>query len=669
MAGIAGIIVKTPSDRMSGVVEKMLTEMAHRCVDGRRVDLLDGVCFGHGALHITPESRLEMQPVLRDGVMLIGDMRLDNRGELIRVLGIRNPRIGDAELAVEAYMAWGETWTQHLLGDFAIALWDSRKDSLLLVRDHMGVKPIYYYHDNEVFAFASEIKALTCIPGAVVSAEYRDVDAVRGKNTLDATATSYRGIRRVEPATTLTYRRPACTCSTSRYWDLSSIRIKPIGDGEAIARFRHLFRQAVEDRLRCIGPVASHLSGGLDSSYVSAIARSICDGTDSGPLHTLSVVFGDLPSDESAFIRHMTKGASARHHEVDGRTLTCLGELPRIYSILDDGVVGGNFHLMVRLNDLAKSLGCRVVLDGVDGDTVVNHGLARFATLSAQSDWSCFAREVSLSRSRLSGEAYMQTGLRWLANSEKIWRTYAPPALAKSFRRDGFRTGLQQLRHVSSLSGLSCASFAMRAAGVATSALARRVRRRFLKPIKVKRPVRYFESFVRHEQLNLLMSGSITRSLEMGDHISAHIGVEQRHPFLDVRLIEFCLSLPEEFSLRDGWTRWILRRAMEDVVPQEISWRTGKADMTEGLRYVISNNDRDCLQGALPRSSFEHTPQRPKQVAISVDDVRGMSSAELGRLTSDLAARHLAARVEHLTAGSVRSGESIEFAVERVICN
>src|SRR5918998_450263 len=170
MSGIVGIFYLDGRPLDPGLLRRMSESIAHRGPDGAGAWGEErGIGLGHQLFHTTPESLGEMQPLTDRGgnVVLTADARIDNRDELFATLDLDDrPRgeVGDGELILAAYKKWGERCPERLLGDFAFAIWDRRKQKFFCARDHMGLKPFYYYRSGNIFVFASEIKALLRIP-------------------------------------------------------------------------------------------------------------------------------------------------------------------------------------------------------------------------------------------------------------------------------------------------------------------------------------------------------------------------------------------------------------------------------------------------------------------------------------------------------------------------
>ncbi len=277
MSAIVGIYYLDNRPVNSLHLDHMLKSLAHRGPDGAEAWQEGPIGLGHGRLWTTPESVQEKLPLVNKtgDFILTADARIDNRNELIAALEVTDRpshEITDGELILRAYERWGEYCPEKLLGDFAFALWDRRRQVLFCARDPFGVKPFYYYHSDRIFAFASEIKALLCLPEVP-----RRLNEVRVADYLlsileDKVITFYWEIFRLPPGHGMTVGRERVLIRS--YWSLDpTYAIRYDSNEEYAEAFHDLFREAVCCRLRSAFPIGSTLSGGLDSSSVVCMAR------------------------------------------------------------------------------------------------------------------------------------------------------------------------------------------------------------------------------------------------------------------------------------------------------------------------------------------------------------------------------------------------------------
>ena len=557
MSGIAGIL------RLDGVpagrpdVERMLARLAHRGPDGTGLWHAGPCSLGHVMLHTTPESLRERLPLASaDGsLVLTADARIDNRTDLCSVL--RAPcSVTDAELLLAAYERWGERTPEHLIGDFAFAIWDERRQMLFCARDHFGVKPFYYHHrPDRLFAFASEIKGLLALPEIPVRLNETRVADYLLTLFEDRAITFYEDILRLPPAHQMTVARDGV--QIEQYWALDPERELRLGsDAEYAAAFRELFTDAVRCRLRSAFPVGSLLSGGLDSSSVACTARALRAPEGGGPLHTFSALFDDVPvCDEHSFIDAVLAGGGFEAHYVRGDRLSPLADLDRVLDQQDEAFYAPNLFLHWGLYDAARGAGVRVLLDGLDGDSTVSHGLGRLAELARAGRWLTLARELR----RLSRHFDASP---WRFFRFHVARRIAPAPVRRLWRL------LRGHRGPSWNPPATIRSAFARRSNV--DARVRALRGDGGEAIRSERA----------DHHRVLTQGLVPFALEVADRAAAAFGLEPRYPFFDKRLAEFCLALPADQKLRDGWTRFVLRGAMAGILPEAVRWRGGKSDLS-----------------------------------------------------------------------------------------
>ncbi|MBC8144721.1 MAG: asparagine synthetase B [bacterium] len=543
--------------------------LAHR---GGRSELYVDSRIGLGArtLVTTPEQHGELNPLKAGTIVLAADARIDNRDELFGLLGYSTSdraHVGDVALIAHAFRKWGEDCVEHLIGDFAFAIWNESDQSLFCARDRMGVRPIYYYASDSLFAFASEIKSLFCLRDVP-----RDVDEMRVASHLlrtfwDRTSTFYRGVLRLPPATTLTVT--AGGIRTRTYWQLDATRqLNLKSDDEFAEAFRELFAEAVRCRTRSATPVGALLSGGLDSSSVAVVAREVLRKEARTPLHTLSGVFDEVTQcDERPYIDAVNRQGDCTPHYIHADSLSPLADIERVLWHMDEPFFTPHISLDWALFRAAKDAGVRVVLGGMDGDTAVGHGFAYQTELLLSGRIGEF-----LSETRAISVNY-GVGLRDLR-----WRRGLKPAVPDAMLRSW-----HWLRGRRRDDTLFSRDFADR---VGLVDLERRYARL---------PARSD----RDEYVRALNSNLIPYALEGNNRTAAAFGVETRHPFYDSRLLDFCVGLPPRQRIRNGVTRIILRNAVGDLLPTEIGRRRDKANLGPSFTYKLITFERERVEELL----------------------------------------------------------------------
>jgi asparagine synthase (glutamine-hydrolysing) len=587
MSGIAGLYMLDGRPVEPTSVSRMVQKMAHRGPDDDGVWNKGSVGLGHCMLHTTPESLHETQPLVgRQGeLVLTADVRIDNRDELIRALKSPTSQdrpVTDAELVLAAYEQWGTQCPDQLLGAFAFAIWDQREQRLFCARDHVGVKPFYFYHDpGHLFAFGSEIKALLVLDQVETTLHRGEVVNYLAGVYDDRRHTIYDEICRLPPANRMEVEADRCT--EREYWRLDSDKkIRFESDEDYAAAFSSIFTDAVDCRLRSIGPVGSFLSGGLDSSSIAVTAQDLLSKREQGPLHTFSAIYEGLPRcDEQMYIREVLRHGTYKSHFLSGQDVPLFDTLKDMLHALDEPFQVANNAVSWTLNREVTESGVRVVFDGHGGDEVVSKGTGRLKELAASNRWLTLANELRLlskGEPDIHGKEVVQEILyylrrysvwskvkdtSWASQLRRVYRFLAPQRAGNTGGgsigwRDIINPDLYEQSNVESRYQRQSERIGHHAESETT---------------------RHFK----HVTHPLMAYG-----FELHDAQNSAFGIEGRYPFWDKRLLEFTTALPSDQKLRNGWNRFILRNALSDRLPETVRWRRSKVDyypnIVQGLR-------------------------------------------------------------------------------------
>jgi asparagine synthase (glutamine-hydrolysing) len=592
MSGIAGVFLVDGRPLDLEDVRRSLKALAHRGPDGSAVWCGDSVGLGHATFWTTPESIGERMPLAQGPLVITADARLDNRDELSSLMAIDAPRrreMGDAELILRAYRKWDESCVDRLLGDFAFAIWNANTRALFCARDHFGVKPFFYYRSEQIFVFASEIKGLLAaadIPRRLNEAKVADYLL----SILDDTeGTFYRDVFRLPAAHCMTITRDAVR--RRRYWALDPhAEIHLRSDEEYAGAFREKFAEAVRCRLRSAFPVGAMLSGGLDSSAVVCMAREAHSGDARSPLHTFSAIFPAVPEcDERRFSDSVVAGNGVRPHQIPCDSISPLADYEETLRQQDEPFVGPNLFMYQALYAEAQRHGVRIMLDGIDGDTTVSHGLARLTELAAAGKLLSVFREA--------GHLSRHFGRR---RRDWLWSYALRPFIPATARTTWRRARLGKDHGLWTGSPLIRKDF-VRSADVAERV--RRVRAESASPPKT----------ARDDHWRRATSAGFQSMFELVDKVASPRQLESRHPFFDRRLVQFCVALPPDQKLRNGWTRGIMRRALAGILPDTIRFRPGKTRFDGNFTRALLGFERSSLE------SFVKAP--PAAICKYIDTV------------------------------------------------
>ena len=554
-------------DRMLGAQE-MYGPHASDCTASGEIAL------GRSLYRVLPEDKFDRQP-LHGGdatLLLVADIRLDNRVELARSLGIREDLAGIADSAIllSALERWSERCLEHLVGDYAFALFDRRAQRWLLARDPTGQRPLHYHVGPRLFAFASMPKglhALADIPYAANEAALIDVLAFAyGTNA----ATAFQHISRLPAGHYATIDRAGAT--VKRYWrpTRQGLGLRTLND-HAAALNEHLDR-AVAARLRGAHDVASHLSAGLDSSSVTASAAILQSRRNSRVFAFTSAPQQDYPRESCHRLLDESFSAAATaacydnivHRIVRAGQRSPLTEFDRSFHLYDlPSVTPCNAVWLHAINDAAKALGSTVLLSGAAGNFSLSYnGQHRLSELFRSLRWFRLARECWALRT---------TSRHHLAS----W-TLGPSVPEWMWRRFGLNAYRRFVERVSLL-----APDLLQERGRLSQATIDLFR---LEPSSIK---------ARVQTLELLDPGNYNKGVLGG------WGIDQRDPTTDRRLVEFSLSVPMEMFLRNGTMSLLGRQALALRIPSDLlsktrrglqaaDWHTGIAATMPQVRETLA---------------------------------------------------------------------------------
>jgi len=559
----------------------MLETMAGRSPDGRLVCCSGAIGLGHGALHTTPDSLDEALPLATsEGLLITGDLRLDNRSELLHDLMIDSADgrgVGDAELVLKIYRRWGWEAPTRLVGAFAFAIWDPRSRVLFCARDHLGAKSFVYHLARDFFVFASEENGVLAVPGVprrINEARVADflVSELEG---IDHTSTFHLDLVKLPPAHTLV------VCSDSyqlnRYWSPDpSYELRLACDEEYVEAFNHTLEQAVAACLRSSTQPAVMLSGGIDSGAVAAFATGLHEHSGWPRVQTFSAMNDESQDcEESACIRASIEMLGAEADIVTPAYVRSLSP-DRRRSILD---CGNPFDSTMTVQDLlfekARNSGARVVLDGVDGDVVMSLGGTHIAHLLRRGRVLRALREANALSDRVDGAS------PWRALAAGGLSAFSPAA--RRFLERRFR-------------GRSHPAEGAIADSIINPDFARRID--LAERLERHDRNRWFVASgdARRDQGENILHPYVAVGLERYDRVASKWGIDVRHPLFDLRLVELCFSLPWHLKNRNGWTKYILRRATRGVLPEQVRWRRNNANVMSLFTSMVVACERSFAQ-------------------------------------------------------------------------
>lgn len=565
MSGFVALFDRTGMGVDSQHLSTMLDTINHRGPDGRDAWCDDKIALGHQQLQSTPEARFDQQPYREDGQVITGDFRIDNREELLGKLSFSTSpeRIPDSQILLRAYQRWGRKCVDHLIGAFAFVIWDADTETVFCARDFFGVKPIYYYEDDDIFTVASEAKAILSLPFVPQNINEVMIGDFLTKNLEDTQITFFEQIRRLPPAHAVAVE-PGHK-DMWRFWELDPTRTLKLGSDAAYERrFRHLFEQAVKCRLRVNGPIGTTLSGGIDSSSITVVARELLPSNRE--LHTFSNVYDDAPSsDEREYIEAVTRRDGIKSHYVYDRGIGSFTDIEQMVQYFDQPIINNMHFARWGRAKRADEEGIHVMLGGALGDQSIGYGLGLLPQLFLTGRWRHLRREIQ-ALSELVGAS------EWHMFRRHVLKSVLPEPLLRLRRRIHGKPVLLERANPF-------------------------LNPDFVEDINLHERYREYQTDFgvvwsdRRDNYKALQTGRKPALLETSDQTNSVFGVEPRYPFADKRLVEYTLAIPPTQQFSDGWTRSIARRALGDLLPDKIQWRTWKTPMDEASQNALSHED------------------------------------------------------------------------------
>lgn len=574
MCGIAGIYNLTDKRQSSTdsklMIKKMTDTIAHRGPDDEGFFVNSKIAFGHRRLSILDLSPLGHQPMFLGHLAIVFNGEIYNYIEIraeLKTLGHQFKSNSDTEVILVAYKEWGSDCLSKFNGMFSLAIYDTANDIFFAARDRLGVKPFYFYQNDNQLIFGSEIKALLAHSDIKACPNEKIIwDYLVGGLVNHTHETFFEKIMELAPGHYIEIRNSKI--ETRKYWDLKDAKINvPENEADQIKKFQELFIDSVRIRLRSDVAIGTCLSGGLDSSAIVMVINKIMreEGRvkQIGDMQkTFSAVYKDknaLYADESKFIKVVTDASKAESFFAYPSGQSLVKDLPKLCSTQDEPAASTSIYAQNQVFKLASEHKIKVVLDGQGSDELLG-GYHTFIDsyleeLLGHGQLSLFMRELK-AYSQNQHKNCLKFGWQFLRRVyldkcfKKVFKiadfSYRPeykvfePSYLKKYRLPQFKTRVEN-------------------------------------PFSAKSDI-----LVNHKML--------PGYLRFEDRNSMAYAVESRLPFLDYRLVEFAFNLPSQVKIKHGQTKWILRQALKGILPQEILNRHDKMGFTVPEVYWMKND-------------------------------------------------------------------------------
>ena len=486
-------------------------------------------------------------------IWIVFNGEIYNHAELRAGLEARGHRYrtrSDTETIVHLYEQYGRDCVKHLRGMFAFAIWDRRKRSLLAARDRLGIKPFYYRWDGNSFVFGSEIKAILAFPGVTAEfnrgalAEYLAFGYLTGPHTM------FAGIRKLMPGHTMELVE-AGEPAIERYWDLEAEKNQESHSCEHyVSTYREMLEAAVSSHLMSEVPLGVFLSGGLDSSAVAALTKKIRGDR----IKTFSVGYGEEKFSELGYAQEVARHIQSEHHEVRLSREEFFASLPNLIWHEDEPLAWPSSVALYFVARLAREH-VTVVLTGEGSDETLA-GYTRYAWTLMNASMDRVYRMVTPAALRRLVRSGIQSGPLTASLHRKLQHTFLvrDGNSWPSFYYDNFFSAFAASEQFDLLTPEALASAGDAYAG-SMSAWERS------------------QGDLLHRLLYADINSYLIELLMKQDQMSMAASVESRVPFLDHVLVEFTATIPAEHSIRGMAGKFILKEAVEDLLPHSIVYR------------------------------------------------------------------------------------------------
>jgi asparagine synthase (glutamine-hydrolysing) len=557
MCGIAGIVSKDGSRDLTQEIKSLTDLVSHRGPDDEGFLIKDNFALGHRRLSILDLSSAGHQPMLYEHLTIIFN------GEIYNYIEIRNElqKRGfifrtqtDTEVITAAYLFWGEGCVNHFNGMWSFVIYDQVKNIFFCSRDRFGIKPFYYIDNASIFAFGSEIKQLHSLGFDKVNLQILFDYLYIGYQNHTA-ETFFKDVLQLEPAHNLIYDIESGSLLLKKYYSLElQTDIKKLNLNESELLYEDKIKRAIYLRLRSDVKVGTCLSGGLDSSYIASVAAEFYHQKSNKQFTSITAKSGDPGNDETVFAKMVVEKAKLNGKYTCPSSENISNDFARIVYHQEEPFGDPSIFMQYYVMKAAKENGCKVLLDGQGGDETL---------LGYERYYISILRNIPV-----------KDFIKWF---KKIRRNSKLSLKEIIYYYFYFNFPLVRSMRLSK-----------RMAGLKVE---------FKKYLNKELVYEYASSTSNVFDLQKLeITKTQLRSLlNYEDKNSMAWSIETRLPFLDYRLVEVAISIKPEFKIKDGWSKFLLRRIASKVLPDAIAWRKNKIGFEPPEKFWNISPTHNCL--------------------------------------------------------------------------
>ena len=523
---------------------------------GHYFDAENEIFLGHRRLSILDLSAAGHQPMHFEDYAIVYNGEIYNFSAIkndLTLLGYSFATGTDTEVILKAFDKWGYDCVNRFRGMFAFAIWDKKNNKLIVCRDRVGVKPLHYYCKDGIFIFASEIKSVSSFPNLDLTIDQHSVSSFLQVGYIKSPNSIFKNIKKLNPGHFLEINKNG-DCKTWSYWDAGNIQYMSteLRDEEILERTENLLQESCSLRMFSDVPVGVFLSGGIDSSLVTALLSK--DSTTR--LKTFTIGFEDPAFDESSHAQAVSKHFGTDHTEMRCTANDFLNTLDSYYEMYDEPFGDSSGIPTLLVSKLAREK-VTVSLSADGGDEVFG-GYDRYSSVS-----SIYGklRFIPLPLRKMFGEALSSMSI---SHIDSLIRTFL-----KGYDTNGLDWRIPKL--VNGLKASSQVDFYGNTSSAIDNDKLVKLHQYDAADIYFPEKELFNDQFVFSSlgkiDVKSYLEGDILTKV---DRATMKVALEGREPLLDHTLVEFGLSLPDKFKSRDGKNKWLLREILYKYIPKEI---------------------------------------------------------------------------------------------------
>jgi asparagine synthase (glutamine-hydrolysing) len=584
MCGICGTVQHKGVGADLHLLERMLGAIRHRGPDDCGFHIDGAVGFGHARLSIIDiAGGHQPMPDEQRSSWITFNGEIFNYLELTEELVRKGHRFrshSDTEVILHLYQEEGERCVEHLNGQWAFAIWDAPRQRLFLSRDRLGVRPLYYTQTRDKFLFASEIKALLACPEITRELDLHSLDQIFTFWAALPPRTPFKNIHQLPPGHSMIVQNGQIR--VWRYWQLDyepDIELGKESEEELAEKLLSLLQDATRVRLRADVPVGAYLSGGLDSTFVTALAKKLVGHR----LKTFSVSFDDPQFDESIHQQEAARFLETEHYDVHCSIQDIARVFPEVIWHAEQPMLRTAPAPLFILSKLVREHGFKVVLTGEGADETMG-GYDIFKETKIRRFWHrqphSACRPLLLHRLYPYMESIQRQSSAYLANFFRIDEGAPGP----------FFSHLPRWQLTAKAKLFFSAAVKSDLSGYDATADLRRLL-----------PECYYsyESFLQAQLLEtyFLLPGYILSS--QGDRVAMAHAVEGRFPFLDYRVVEFAAKLPIRMKMKVLQEKYLLKRCAEGLIPRSVQARPKQPYRAPDALCFVQPESREYVDALL----------------------------------------------------------------------